>query len=415
VQQLIVVGLGKLGGRELNFSSDIDLIFAYPQKGKTDHSTSPVSNDEFFVTLCRRLLKALGEMTPDGYVFRVDTRLRPDGDNGPLVMNFDNMEEYYQVLGREWERYAWIKARIVAGESAAAEEIMERLRPFIYRRYLDYGVFDSLRNMKKKIALEVQRKGLQNNIKLGPGGIREIEFFGQIFQLLRGGVEPKLQEPRILTVLQTLAENGTIDISTCGTLSDAYRFLRCVEHRLQEFADQQTHELPKDETGKMRLALSMGFQSWASFAGRLKHYRDQVQVQFNTLLEPENRKSPVNTETAALESVAHFWLDAGQKEKALTDLAQAGFDDPEEILRLLQQFKDSPKTRALSHTGRDRINRLLPMLIKAVLSSPAPNIVLKRVLSLIESIQRRTTYIALLLENPNALEHLIRLAGASSW
>ena len=414
-QQLIVVGMGKLGGRELNFSSDIDLIFAYPRKGKTDHSARPVSNDEFFVRLCRNLLKTLSENTPDGHVFRVDMRLRPDGDNGPLVMNFDNMEEYYQVLGREWERYAWIKARIVAGETSAAKELMGRLKPFIFRRYLDYSVFESLRNMKQKIALEVQRKRLQDNIKLGPGGIREIEFFGQIFQLLRGGVNPLLQERRILGVLQTLAKDGTIDPSTCDTLSNAYCFLRCVEHRLQEFADQQTHELPKDETGKSRLAHAMGFQSWESFEHRLETHRKAVQVQFNTLLEPGDQKPPPKAKTAALETVALFWLDSGYKESALKDLAHRGIDDPEEMLRQLMQFKNSPKTRALSQTGRERIDRLIPMLITAVMSSPSPATVLKRVLSLIESIQRRTTYIALLLENPNALEHLIRLAGASPW
>jgi len=271
-QHLTVFGLGKLGGRELNFSSDVDLIFSYPEAGKTDHPEKPQTSDSFFIRLCRNLIKTLSEITPDGQVFRVDMRLRPDGENGPLVMSFENTEEYYQLHGREWERYAWIKARAVAGDTTAAESLLQRLNPFVYRRYLDYGAFDSLRDMKQNISIEVKRKGLENNIKLGSGGIREIEFFGQVFQLIRGGVTPMLQDQRILHILDTLAEENYIEPKTRDELHASYCFLRNTEHRLQEFSDQQTHNLPKDPKTRLRLAIAMGFDDWASFSTSLEQY-----------------------------------------------------------------------------------------------------------------------------------------------
>ena len=414
-QQLVVIGMGKLGGNELNFSSDIDLIFAFAETGRTDHQTKALSNVDFFVKLCRDLVKTLSEFTPDGHVFRVDTRLRPDGDNGPLVMSFDNMEEYYQVLGREWERYAWIKARVVAGDKIGAENLMERLNPFIYRRYLDYGVFESIRNMKEQISLEVRRKGLENNVKLGPGGIREIEFFGQIFQLLRGGVTPSLQNRRILKILNTLRNENMIDKNTCDSLSAAYIFLRHVEHRLQEFSDQQTHDLPTKDSEKMRLSLSMGFPDWKSFALQLRQHMDHVHTHFNTLLEAADQKKSTQEDNNSSNALTRLWIDPSVKENALTTLSDAGFKKPGEVMCLLEQFKASPKTRALSQIGRNRIDRLIPLVIEAVSASDSPDMALKRILQLIDTIQRRTTYIALLLENPNALQHLIRLANASSW
>ncbi|MGD8663987.1 MAG: bifunctional [glutamate--ammonia ligase]-adenylyl-L-tyrosine phosphorylase/[glutamate--ammonia-ligase] adenylyltransferase, partial [Desulfobacterales bacterium] len=238
-QRLVILGLGKLGARELNFSSDVDLIFAYPTAGDTRGAKNSIDNNEFFLRLCRRLIKVIGQPTADGFVFRVDTRLRPFGESGPLVMDFETMERYYQEQGREWERYALIKARAVAGDKKAGAFLLDRLNPFIYRRYLDYSVFDSLREMKQMIALEVKRKGMENNIKLGAGGIREIEFFGQIFQLIRGGVNPALQNTGILTVLKTLALERHVPPEVCEELIDAYVFLRNTENRLQSFSDQQ--------------------------------------------------------------------------------------------------------------------------------------------------------------------------------
>lgn len=414
-QNLAVFGLGKLGGRELNFSSDIDLIFAYPEAGETDHPERPRSNDTFFVRLARNLIKTLSEITPHGQVFRVDMRLRPDGDNGPLVMSFENTEAYYQLHGREWERYAWIKARAVAGDMAAAENLLENLKPFIYRRYLDYGVFDSLRGMKQKISAEVKRKGLADNIKLGPGGIREIEFFGQVFQLIRGGIIPGLQDQRILHILDTLVNENYIEPKTRDELKTSYCFLRKTEHRLQEFSDQQTHDLPHSPKARLRLALAMGFDDWASFSTRLKRHTDIAQRHFSNLLASQHPETNANCSSENSPELACLWTNAGMDNQAGKELSNAGFNAPEDIIRLLDQYKNSPGTRSLSTEGRAKIDRLIPIILKATSRSPQPDLVLKRIVGLIETIQRRTNYVSLLLENMGALEHLIRLAHASPW
>ena len=284
-QGLIVLGLGKLGARELNFSSDVDLIFAYPQAGWTNGGKSRYSTEEFFLKLCRQLISILGTPTADGFCFRVDLRLRPFGDSGPMVMSLDALEQYYQDQGRDWERYAWIKARVVAGDQTAGDELLKRLRPFIYRRYLDYGAYEALRAMKQMITLEVARKRLQNNIKIGPGGIREIEFFGQIFQLIRGGVVPELQERRIRKVLAILMKDQYIPAETLRELDSAYVFLRRTENRLQEFGDQQTHQLPANSDDLNRLAISMGFSDASAFESQLAAHRDNVHRHFQMLLE----------------------------------------------------------------------------------------------------------------------------------
>jgi glutamate-ammonia-ligase adenylyltransferase len=414
-QHLTVFGLGKLGGKELNFSSDVDLIFAYPETGKTDHPDHPLSNDAFFVRLCRNLIKTLSEITPDGQVFRVDMRLRPDGENGPLVMSFENTEEYYQLHGREWERYAWIKARAVAGDTSAGESLLQRLRPFIYRRYLDYGAFDSLRDMKQKISLEVKRKGLANNIKQGPGGIREIEFFGQVFQLIRGGVIPGLQDQCLLHTLDTLSNENFIEPKTRDELRDAYRFLRNAEHRLQEFSDRQTHDLPKDPKTKLRLSLAMGYGDWASFSSRLKRHTDIAHHHFSNLLVSQQPQTQADFTGKDIQELSCLWTSTETDEQARRDLSRHGFKAPEAVIKLLDQFKNNPGTRALSRGGRAKIDKLIPIILKTTSRSPQPDLVFKRIIDLIETIQRRTNYVSLLLENPSALEHLIRLANASPW
>jgi len=407
--------LGNWGGQELNFSSDIDLIFVYPRPGQTSGGPKTVTNEEFFIKLCRNLVRALGESSADGIVFRVDMRLRPDGENGPLVMHFDNMEEYYQRHGREWERYAWIKARVVAGDKDAGKQLMDAMKPFVYRRYLDFGVFESLRDMKNKIALEVKRKGMQNDVKLGPGGIREIEFFGQVFQLIRGGVTPELQDRRIRTVLKLLVRDGYIDQDVCSELIDAYHFLRNTEHRLQEFDDRQTHKLPEDPAERDRLALCMGYQGWKSFARELDTHRGNVQTHFNNLLESNEPETPDCDSDSASEELACVWQDIDHGDPSLKSLLRAGFETPDEVIQLLAQFKHSPKTRALSHGGRERIDKLIPLLLTQAASSAQPVVTVRRIIILLEAIERRTNYLSLLLENPRALEHLIRLADASPW
>ena len=411
--RLVVVAMGKLGARELNFSSDVDLIFAFAHSGQTTGGRS-VTHDEFFTRLARQLIQVLSVNLADGFVFRVDPRLRPYGDGGPLVMSFDSMEQYYQSQGREWERYAWIKARAAAGDLAAGERLLERLRPFVFRRYLDFGAFESLREMKTRIAHEVRRKQLARNIKLGPGGIREVEFFGQMFQLLRGGVVPSLQQRRILEVLPALVAEGAVDAAVCRDLTEAYIFLRRVENRLQAAADQQTHDLPVSVEDRLRLAVSMGFTDWQSFARRLERYTEIVHRHFQGLLAgSEDAES--GPESATHEVLAQLWHSLSLDEATRRGLVAAGFEAPEAVRPLLEHLHEDPTTRALSVEGRQRLDRLLPILIQAAGRAEQPVLVLNRIVDLLLSIQRRTNYLALLLENRTAVEHLVRLVGASPW
>jgi glutamate-ammonia-ligase adenylyltransferase len=414
-RQLVVIGMGKLGGRELNFSSDVDLIFAFQREGMTAGGPASVSNQEFFTRLCQRLINAIGAKTSDGIVFRVDMRLRPFGEGGHLVMSFDAMEAYYQDQGREWERYAWIKARAVAGDTDAGNRLIEILRPFVYRRYLDFGAFESMRDMKQRISLEIRQRAMEDNIKLGPGGIREIEFFGQIFQLIRGGVVPVLQEQGIQRVLKILSEEDYILRDECDGLLDAYQFLRKTENRLQEFSDQQAHELPGDSVGKKRLALSMGFTDWESFFGHLKHHMDTVHGHFTKLLEPGDLQEPVGRDHDDINGLSAVWHGLERHEGVDDILIGVGFTRPKEVLHLLENLRNSPATKALSSKGRMRLDKLIPLLLGETGRANQPEIVLNRTTELIKAIQGRTTYLALLLENPSALVHLVRLASASIW
>ncbi|MEX1330006.1 MAG: bifunctional [glutamate--ammonia ligase]-adenylyl-L-tyrosine phosphorylase/[glutamate--ammonia-ligase] adenylyltransferase [Desulfobacterales bacterium] len=411
-QHLVILGLGKLGARELNFSSDVDLIFAYPTTGDTRGAKKTIGNNEFFSRLCRRLIKVIGQPTADGFVFRVDTRLRPFGENGPLVMDFETMERYYQEQGREWERYALIKARAVAGDKKAGAFLLDRLNPFIYRRYLDYSVFDSLREMKQMIALEVKRKGMENNIKLGAGGIREIEFFGQIFQLIRGGVNPALQNTGILTVLKTLALERHVPPEVCEELIDAYVFLRNTENRLQSFSDQQTHKLPANDNDRLRLAISMGFSDMASFNTALKNHREIIHGHFQMLLESgasDDEQKDIDDPSIGI------WQNPTVGQQAVDMLAAMGYDRPEEAIKLLEYLKNDAETRALSPRGRRRLDQLVPRILKDIGRCENPLVTLHRITDLIKAIERRTSYLALLLENPTALSHLVKLSAASPW
>ncbi|MFN2435454.1 MAG: bifunctional [glutamate--ammonia ligase]-adenylyl-L-tyrosine phosphorylase/[glutamate--ammonia-ligase] adenylyltransferase, partial [Desulfotignum sp.] len=283
-QQMVILGMGKLGAKELNFSSDIDLIFVYPKEGNTvlDGRVN-TSNLDFFTRLCKQFLKFFAGDSGQHF-YRVDTRLRPFGDSGPLVMSADAFEEYYQTQGREWERYAMIKASPVAGDLAVGRLLLHNLNGFIYRRYFDYGSFDSFRDMKQRITLQVKNARLKNNIKLGAGGIREIEFFGQLFQLIRGGVEPSLQAPGILQVLHLLAGHDCIDAATRDDLIGSYRFLRTVENRLQEYQDLQTHDIPEHPDQQAILALSTGFDSFGEFREKLDQVMACVHGHFSQLL-----------------------------------------------------------------------------------------------------------------------------------
>jgi glutamate-ammonia-ligase adenylyltransferase len=411
---LVVLGLGKLGAAELNFSSDVDLIFAYPREGGTrgGGAADPIGNEEFFTRLCRRLIQAIGAPSPEGFVFRVDLRLRPFGDNGPLVMSFDALEHYYQEQGRDWERYAWIKARVVAGDRTAGAKLLERLRPFVFRRYLDFGAFESLRAMKQMITQEVRRRGLAQDIKLGPGGIREIEFFGQMFQLIRGGVRPRLQARQIRKVLAALAEDGHISGEALRELDAAYVFLREVENRLQEAGDQQTHELPEDALGRARLAAAMGFARPEDFDRALEGHRRAVHGHFRLLLAAPDG---LREESPEVLELAGIWQNLAEEPGALAVLSRLGFDPAPEALRLLGELREDPDTRALSPTGRQRLDRLIPLALRESAAASHPTTALRRTLELIRAIERRTSYLALLLEYPVALGRLVRLADASPW
>ena len=408
-QRLVVLGMGKLGASELNFSSDVDLVFAFDEPGETRDGPRPVANEQFFTTLGRRLINALSESTVDGFVFRIDMRLRPYGDSGPLVMSFDALEDYYQSQGRDWERYAMVKARPVAGDLDKGRQLLDMLRPFVYRRYLDYGSFEALRDMKAMINREVKRRGLQDNIKLGPGGIREIEFIGQLFQLIRGGQERTLQQRGIQPVLTQLAELGHLPVDVTDTLLSAYVFLRRTENRLQAADDKQTHTLPQRDSDRLLLALAMGFDSYAGFKQQLDAHRRRVQDHFEQIFEAPRQ---VRDQMGPLSSL---WLELNDEQTATRHLQENGFSDAAEALRRLRLLRDSHACRAMSNRGRERLNRVMPLLLEAVAANDHPDTTLARLLELIEAVARRSVYLALLVEHPAAISQLVTLCGASPW
>ncbi|MFH1982334.1 MAG: bifunctional [glutamate--ammonia ligase]-adenylyl-L-tyrosine phosphorylase/[glutamate--ammonia-ligase] adenylyltransferase [Pseudomonadota bacterium] len=413
-QQLVIIAMGKLGAGELNFSSDIDIIFAFPEPGETDGG-APISCEEFFTRLSRQLIRVIGATTADGFVFRVDARLRPHGDNGPMVMSFDAMEDYYQSQGREWERYAWIKARMITGRPLQADDLAQRLKPFVYRRYLDYGAIDSLREMKAMISLEVKKKGMRHHVKLGAGGIREIEFFGQIFQLMRGGVAPALQARPIQHILRQLAALECIPGPVAHELTAAYRFLRNTEHRLQMAGDQQIHTLPEDDTPRLKLAVAMGFSSWKAFEDILSVHQDRVHGHFRQLLAPDSPTSHTDASRDKNARLGAVWKTVSADDDNRRILSEAGFTSPEDIIQRLAHHRTDPRTRALSREGRARLDRLIPRILESAVENSRPDVALGRIIDLLGAIQQRTNYLSLLNENPPALAHLTRLAGISPW
>ncbi len=414
-QRLVVIGMGKLGAQELNFSSDIDLIFTYPEDGETTGGPRSTTNQEYFIRLGQRLSAVINSPTVYGFVFRVDMRLRPFGSAGPLAISFDAMENYYQVHGREWERYAMIKARVVAGDRARGAELMKALRPFVYRRYIDFGAFESLREMKAMIAAEVKRKGREENVKLGPGGIREVEFVGQAFQLLRGGRITALQQRPILTILAELQKLGMLTAHHVAELRDAYIFLRDSEHRIQAFADQQTQMLPDDAEGRARLAYAMGFADWAAYEPVLRRHMRRVHAHFELIFAAPQQAHDASDPLELFK----LWSGAMDDEQAQARLSELGYADPAESLRLLGALRGSRAVRSLSAKGRERLDRLMPLLLGACAGSGTEDkradTTLARLLHLLETITQRTAYLALLIENPMALSQLVRLCAASSW
>lgn len=413
--ELIVLGMGKLGANELNFSSDVDLIFTYRDDGETVGGERTTSNYEFFVKQVQKLVSWLNETTADGFVFRVDTRLRPFGSSGQMALSFDAMESYYETHGRDWERYALVKANVISGNSDDGAMLMKRLRPFIYRRYLDFNAFEALREMKRMIMSEVKRKGMEENVKLGLGGIREIEFVGQAFQLIRGGQEKSLQERRILVVLDTLEKLNLLPQFAVEKLKAAYRYLRRTENRIQAIADQQTHLLPKSAIDQARLALAMGEPSWTMFLAKLDGHRNFVQEQFDQVFAaPQAQAIKQGADDKQDERLA-IWLGRVAEEESLAILSRLGFHDGAAAYRLVRALADSSACRSLSPRGRERIDRVMPMLLGAVARNEKADACLPRVLNLIEAIAKRTVYLALLVEHPMAMSQLVHLCARSAW
>jgi len=368
-ENLVVVGMGKLGGRELNVSSDIDLVFLYP--GAADAQ-------ERYERAGRRLIRLLADPTEDGFVFRVDMRLRPYGDSGPLACNFEALERYFITQGREWERYAWLKARPLHGGGHA--ELDSIVRPFVFRKYLDYGTLAALRALHAEVRRDVARRELAEHVKLGPGGIREIEFIAQALQLVRGGRDPELRVRPTVRALEVLSQKSLLPESAARELADAYVFLRNLEHRLQYLDDAQRHDLPQDDEDRARVASMCGFSSWKEFYSRLQVVRASVSRHFEQIFaEPEAPEEP--------------WPEHAR----------------------LAALRASQRYAALPEESRRRLDRLMPALARAAQATADPEATLVRGVDLVEAIASRAAYLALLAEHPEALERVARMIGSSSW
>ncbi|MCC2605846.1 bifunctional [glutamate--ammonia ligase]-adenylyl-L-tyrosine phosphorylase/[glutamate--ammonia-ligase] adenylyltransferase [Planctobacterium marinum] len=413
---MLIIGMGKLGGEELNFSSDIDLIFAYPCNGELQYRNKSMEYQQFFIRLAQKLIAALNQTTVDGQVFRVDMRLRPFGESGPLVASFAALEDYYQQQGREWERYAMVKGRILNPASDFSDELQSILRPFVYRRYIDYSVLESLRKMKQLIRQEVRRRNLTNNIKLGSGGIREIEFIVQCIQLTRGGRDPMLQQKRLLTLLNTFETQQILSAEDVNELRQAYLFLRKAEHCLQQFNDEQTQEIPECETDFLRLIQAMGHKDKQGFMTELEHTFAMVSAQFDELIgDSPEEESEIDT------PLNDFWhLDLSEDEALQLLEEVTNISDAHKMYQQLQSYKKEFAKKPIGARGRESLDKLVPRILNACLSfytkSDADNAVLiERVFQVISAILKRTAYLELLLENEGAMMQLIRLCSKSEW
>ncbi|MDJ0813472.1 MAG: bifunctional [glutamate--ammonia ligase]-adenylyl-L-tyrosine phosphorylase/[glutamate--ammonia-ligase] adenylyltransferase [Woeseiaceae bacterium] len=410
---LVILGMGKLGGYELNFSSDIDVVFVYPGGGDSD-GRKCVSSQEYFTRVSRHVVALLDEMTADGFAFRVDTRLRPFGDSGPPVTSFAALESYLVQHGRDWERYAYVKARIVgpAPPAAVAEELQhELITPFVFRRYLDFGVFESLREMHRMIAAEVERREMADNVKLGPGGIREIEFIAQSLQLVRGGARRELQERQLLLVLPRLVGRHGLDGPEADALADAYRFLRRVENFIQAIRDRQTHDLPADTVDRARLCLAMGFANWDALLARLDEVRRTVSDAFNAIAFRDTRDAG----EAPQLRLAELWENAAPEALWRQALDDMSFAQSAELAGQLAAFAAAPATRQVDTVARQRLERFVPELVMQVRDCGAPATALMRVLGIVERILRRSAYLALLNENSRVLTRLVDLCERSRY
>ncbi|MEO5625440.1 MAG: bifunctional [glutamate--ammonia ligase]-adenylyl-L-tyrosine phosphorylase/[glutamate--ammonia-ligase] adenylyltransferase [Dokdonella sp.] len=416
VQRMVVLALGKLGGGELNFSSDIDVVFAYAENGDSaageEKGLRALDAAAYYARVGQALVSLLADRSADGYVYRVDLRLRPFGNAGRLALSFAAMEQYFQSEGRDWERYAWIKARPVAGDRNGGSRLLETLRPFVFRRYLDYTAFAGMREMKALIDAEVARKDLADHLKLGPGGIREIEFVVQLVQLIRGGREPTLRARGLLPALAACEQLGFIPTARALRLREAYRFLRRLENRVQMFADQQTHEIPATSEERSRLALALDYASWEHLEIDLRVHRVAVAEEFAALMAVDARSSAREAQAKWPE----FWrmLVASDVIDAKT-LADVGFEPPAEAAAELEAILGSNALRNLSALARERLDRVMPAVFAAAAAQSEPARCLARLLRLVQAVARRSVYLALLDEQPAALKRLSSVFSASAF
>jgi glutamate-ammonia-ligase adenylyltransferase len=410
IQPLVVIGMGKLGGGELNFSSDVDLVPLFPEHGETDGRRG-VANEEFFTRLVQALVRLLEAPTAEGFVLRVDLRLRPFGDSGPVVSSFASFEDYLPRHGRDWERYAYIKARAITAPERYAELEASAVRPFVYRRYLDYGVFESLREMKALIEREVERRELADDVKLGPGGIREIEFTVQALQLTRGGRDRELQTPVLRTALARLAATRVLPAEAAAQLDAAYVYLRRLENRLQMLGDAQVHALPVEPATRERVARAMGARDWPALLAELERHRACVRGHFSDVVLGGGARE----DSAVRIDLGRFWDTRAETAALAESLETAGFTESSEAARLLLELRASSLVRKLDEPGRRRLQALLPVLLADIARSGAQLPVLRRILSIIEATGKRSAYFALLRENAAARTRLVELVGQGEF
>lgn len=407
---MTILGMGKLGGGELNFSSDIDLIFCYPHSGQTEGGRRVADNQQFFVKVAQKTIQYLNHHSAEGFVFRVDMRLRPFGDSGPLVMSYSAMEDYYQEQGRDWERYAMLKARVIGEQqNPYAQQLYGLLRPFVYRRYIDFSVIESLRKMKLLISQEARRKDSGVNIKLGTGGIREVEFVAQALQMIRGGREKQLQVRSLLLALERLDELQAIDSETFEGLKQNYLKLRVCEHYLQQFNDCQTQWLPDDEIGQARLSHLLGAEQWSQCLDYVHQVMATVHEHFSDLIAESAEEKA--------EQLSPFEILWQLPESSSTqDIFQ--YLQPDELQSLTERignFKRECQKRSIGGRGRAVLDLLLPQLLSEMARNKAPLYTLERVFNVIAKIASRTAYLELLNENFGALKQLVKLCSQSCW
>ena len=407
---LLILGMGKLGGAELNFSSDIDLIFTYPANGETQGGRRSCEHQQFFTRLGQKIIAALHQVTADGFVYRVDMRLRPFGDSGPLVLSFAAMEDYYQEQGREWERYAMLKARVLNPDASHSQELQQLLRPFIYRRYIDFSAIESLRRMKQQIEQENRRLNRRDNIKLGAGGIREVEFVVQTLQLIRGGRIPALQQQSLLRSLEVLQQEQILTASQVQQLRDDYLWLRQVEQALQGLDDKQTQTLPQDELERAQLLAALQFDSWPLLQSRIDTAMQRIHQQFKQVIDSGEEADAQDVSLGKL-----IWDSEQTPAELAPQLDWLSEAEAIGLISQLQQFKQDCQRRSVGPRGRDYLAKLLPLLLHMLQQQHCQTAVLSRVLLVFGQIVTRTAYLELLFENSAALQQLVLLCNRSGW